>query len=604
MRLQEIIASVCVIAIYSNVVWSQELRKATFYKENENQIREVYNYKDTTRTVLHGTYISFYMNGRMETRGEYEDGVPSGKWEFYYENGNKKKVGELYDGQPYGYWEYYFENGKMKMEGDLFGTRREGNWKYYYQTGDIKSKGLFENNSRKGLWYYYYEDGHEKGKVDYYENKGKYIGYYRSGVVKSRGLKVEGINEGKWTYYYDNGVKSAEGKYENGVKTAEWNYYHPNGVLASAGSYVNDNPNGDWKYYYENGDLQSQGRFDEGSKEGDWNLYFPNGKVKGRAQLIDGKGIYTEFYPKGKLKMQGYMINGVNEGNWVYYYEDGSVEGQCEFENGNGDFSGFYPSGSLQLKGRIEDNKKVGTWVMYNKKGELSGYYKPYYEQPDPSTVNIRPAQDYGIADFLFKGKKFRYLDGKVNEYSGVILGGNPIRPLIGSLPISIEFYMQERLGYEFEFVLIRNPFFKSDFNIPLNDLYKRGYSIAIKQKFYNPDHIFGMWYFGHQIHFENVSHIVNITDTFVPDEVIAVSSEEQKIEYGLLLGYRFMPRTTDSGITMDGFISYSAGYRHLSLNNENSSAFLELDQSKFAHTFRVGLNIGYTFSASKRRIR
>ena len=68
-----------------------------------------------------------------------------------------------------------------------------------------------------------------------------------------------------------------------------------------------------------------------------------------------------------------------------------------------------------------------------------------------------------------------------------------------GKFPVRTEFYSQERLGHEFEFIGIRDPFFESDSRVATNKPFERGYAIAIKAKFYNEERV-GMWYFGHEV--------------------------------------------------------------------------------------------------------
>jgi len=586
-----------------SLLLAQGEKRASFYKDNENQIREVYHLRDTLDNILHGEYTSFYMNGNMEKKGNYDEGLPEGEWEYYYENSKLKMKGELEAGEPNGYWIYYYETGDKKMEGKMVGDRREGDWLIYYQNGVVKRQGEFVDGVRKGLWFYYYEDEILKGKVDFYENKGKYTEYYRSGKIRAKGLKSGTRNQGKWTYYYENGARLAEGHFADGKKNGEWSYFYADEQVSSIGKYIKGKAAGEWKYYHPNGQLQSSGIFEEGKKDGEWSLFSDNGRLKGKGNFDEGSGIYLEYHNNGKLKVQGYMSNGVNQGKWVYYYPNGEKEGECGFINGSGLYTGYYANGVIKIKGRITRDKKVGTWELYDKSGDLSGYYKPYYEQDTPpELMAVGPVirREFGVADYKFKTSKFKYFDSKINEFAGVIIGGNPVMTLLGSFPVSMEFYLQERLGHEFEFILIRNPFYKDDFRVPVDDLYKRGYSIAFKQKFYNPDDQFGMWYFGHGVYFTNMTHFANIQDLNTSNIMFTTSSEEQKFEYGALLGYRMKVRTAESGFTIDAHLGMSVGYRNFSLSEIRPSAFEFLDQTAFSNTFRAGLNIGYIFAAGK----
>lgn len=597
------VVSIFFLLAAANSLLAQGEKRASFYKNNENQIREVYHLRDTLDNILHGEYISFFMNGTMEKKGSYEEGLPEGKWAYYYENGNQKMEGELEAGEPNGYWTYYFENGKKKMEGEMIGNRRDGDWLIYYQNGAVKRQGVFVDGMRKGLWFYYYEDEILKGKVDFFENRGKYTEYYRSGEIRAKGLKFGTRNHARWVYYYKNGAKLAEGNYVNGKKNGEWNYYHSNQQNSSVGKYQKGKAIGEWKYYHPNGQLQSSGTFDDGKKQGEWNLFGSNGRLKGKGNFDEGSGTYFEYHDNGKLKVKGFMDNGVNQGKWLYYYPNGDKEGECGFINGKGKYKGYYQDGVLKIKGNIERDKKVGTWELYDRTGELSGYYKPFYEQDTPPellaqgpTIRI----EHGVADYKFKTSKFKYFDSKINEFAGVIISGNPVLTLTGSFPIGLEFYLQERLGHEFEFTLIRNPFFKEDFRVPVDDLFKRGYAIAFKQKFYNPDDKFGMWYFGHAVYFTNLTHFANVQGVNTGSIVFTTSSEEQKFEYGAILGYRMKTRTAESGFTVDAHVGMSVGYRDFSLSEIQPGAFGFLDQTAFSNTFRAGLNIGYIFAAGK----
>src|SRR5690606_467616 len=124
----------------------------------------------------------------------------------------------------------------------------------------------------------------------------------------------------------------------------------------------------------------------------------------------------------------------------------------------------------------------------------------------------------------------------------GVILGTNPLFMAGGWLPVGLEFYLQQRLGHAFEFIGIRDPFFKSDQNIVPGKNFIRGYSVAIKQKFYNPMKV-GLWYFGHELRFTNLGHFTNVMLPQFPDFYFTASGVEQRIEYGPLLGYRLLQR-------------------------------------------------------------
>src|SRR5690606_16330805 len=255
-----------------------------------------------------------------------------------------------------------------------------------------------------------------------------------------------------------------------------------------------------------------------------------------------GSGEFREYYSSGKLRRKGNIVNEKRHGQWLYYFEDGKLEGTCDYKHGTGTYFGYYPNGNLQTKGTLEDDLKTGTWEIYENDGTLSGYYKPFYDDKKLSQeITALASKSSSIDKKVSKnGKHLGYFDARANEFHGVIFATNPVWLAAGKLPIGIEFYLEERIGHEFEFIGIRDPFFTADIKIPPGKKFERGYSIAIKQKFYNPLKL-GMWYFGHEVRFTNVGHFKNERQSSgqFPDDIFTINVVEQRIEWGLLLGYR-----------------------------------------------------------------
>jgi len=164
-----------------------------------------------------------------------------------------------------------------------------------------------------------------------------------------------------------------------------------------------------------------------------------------------------------------------------------------------------------------------------------------------------------------------------------------------------VEFYNQERLGHEFEFEGIRDPFFSSDSEVAQNRIFQRGYAISVKQKFYNPVKT-GMWYFAHEVRFTNVGHFANMIFSPSQSTQITASASEQRAEYGILLGTRLMQKNNGNGFTIDAYVGYDVGYRSFDVEPIFENVFSSLTKNKFAQTFRFGFNFGYAFSFDGRR--
>ncbi|MBL0744535.1 toxin-antitoxin system YwqK family antitoxin [Chryseolinea lacunae] len=580
-------------------VCGQGITRQTYHDAERKHLKEVYQVKDTLKNVLNGHYISYFLSGKIESKGQFTNNETSGVWEFYYETGNLKMRGILFKGANYGMWEYFFESGRKSMEGIIYGKNREGEWKTYYETGQLKETGEYKSGKHIGRWKTYFEDGPLKGEIEYVDDFGRYTEYYHSGKIYGEGPRSGTKNVGLWRYYAEDGTLQNEGDFDNGKKNGTWTSYYPSGKVASKGVFNNDDPNGSWQYLYEDGTVRSQGEFQNGKKDGYWKTLDAAGKLKSEVTYAKGTGEYKEYYPSGKLKVRGNLVDEKRQGKWEFYYEDGKKEGTCEYDKGKGTYYGYYPSGNLQTKGTLEDDLKTGTWEIYEKDGKLSGYYRPFYDDQKLSQEIATLANKKGtVKKGQAASRRFGYFDSRFNEFQGVIFGTNPVWLATGRIPLGLEFYIQERIGHEFEFIGIRSPFFVADGSITPGKRFERGYSIAIKQKFYNPLKA-GMWYFGQEIRFTNLGHFVNMkqVNSQNPDDIFTFNAVEQRIEWGAMLGYRIMKRNNATGFTIDAFISGDIGYRGFDVDPNFSSYFADLKQSPFSKSVHVGLNLGNVFS-------
>lgn len=577
--------------------YAQVFIRQTYHDREKRYIKEVYQVKDTVRNILHGRYVSYFLNGNIESKGYFSNNETTGIWEFFYESGNLKMRGALRQNSNYGLWEYFYESGQKSMEGTVNGKVREGEWKMYYENGQIKEIGVYTNNKRTGLWQSFYEDGARKGEIDYKDDYGRYTEYYHSGKVYAEGPKSGVRNVGHWRFYDETtGMLQLEGDYENGKKHGEWITYYNSGKVAVRGSYDQDVPVGKWEYYFEDGTISSAGEYLGGQKNGYWSSFSADGKLLSEITYDKGAGEYREYYASGKLKSRGTMKDDKREGKWEYFYEDGKKEGECEFQNGRGTYFGYYPDGSLQTRGEIDGDKKIGTWELYERDGTLSGYYRPYYDQHPNLAKEITELATRTQNTKRSTGNHFDYFMPRANEYKGIIVEGNPVLMFAGRFPVAFEFYSQERLGHSFEFIGIRNPFFESDDQVVPGKLFERGYSISIKQKFYNPIKA-GMWYFGHQVRFTNMGHFTNVVFNGNPESIITFTAPDQRIEYGVLLGYRIIQRNNASGFTIDIYGSAGMGYRNVNVEDASATYFQNVDQDKLVTSFTFGLNVGNVFS-------
>jgi len=591
--------------------YAQLTKVQTWYDSNKKLLKEEYFVLSSTPTVLDSLYTAYFQNGNIRIRGHYKSNKATGVWEYFYQSGSLKMKGTLRNNLNEGHWVFYYENGNLTMEGPMQAGKKTGKWFFYYENGGKKSAGEYAEDLKSGLWNYYYEDGKFKAQGNFLKDKGKYTEYYTSGKVKSEGTIEYGQSNGLWKYYYENGRLKAEGYEKNGQKSGMWKYYHENGALASQGAYENGQSVGQWKYFYDNGIISSEGEENNGQKDGYWKSYYRSGSFKGEGNFEQGEGLYKEYHENGKLKIEGYIKNNQNQGRWRYYYETGELEGECYFNTGDGNYTGYYPDGKLKMVGRIEDGKKVGIWELYKEDGSLSGYYKTYYEDEVPvfapveenikDTVRTDSLLPYKKPEIKIPKKKSRYFARKINEFRGFIPSTNPLSPLFGSLPFSLEYYLQERLGYEINASWIRNPFFRQPY---INEDLRKGISVHLRQKFYQPDQDKGMYYFGHEIRYSNVNHkVVYIDSVTANHEMKKIGASEQLYEYSILIGNRLMRDAHSYGYTFDIFVGVGIGYRSVKRHYDDRILDKKFDRLNFSNVsvpVRIGVHFGYALDKKK----
>jgi len=583
-------------------------QKKTYYDAEQTKLKEVVTMlrKDST---LHGTYASLYVNGSLAIKGHYSQGKSDSTWIYYYENGHEKAYGPFDTDNQSGKWKYFYESGELKAVGTYANNIKHGSWTYYYENGQEKSTGIYFKNQKEGIWNYFYEDGSLKAQAFFQQGKGHYKEFYPNGKLKTEGRNEYEKSEGPWTYYYESDGIEAEGNFKRGLRNGFWKYYHENGQLAAEGVFKDGEKSGVWKYYFPDGTISSEGEMVNDQRDGFWKLYYQSGEIKGEGKYDQGSGDYVEYYPNGKQKARGAMENGMREGRWEYYNEEGLEDGEAVFVDGVGDYKGYYPDGTIKMTGTIDNGKRVGQWTLYNPDGTVAGIYKPVYEEERPifRTTNFddkkSTKQSSDKVEYMYKNRKIRYFNPRINEYTGIIVATNPLQPLFNQLPISVEYYIQERLGYEINIVMRKKPFYQDISSKSSNQVNSLGFDLHLRQKFYHDDTKLGMFYFGHEILTGYLEHQATVMDSSQsPAAFTKIFAKESRLAYGLFIGDRWMKRTGNSGLTIDFNLGIALGRRFFkkAFDQQYSNVFDELNQDKFYLPLIFTLNIG--FAGPKRK--
>ncbi|MDA3929880.1 MAG: hypothetical protein PF541_13090 [Prolixibacteraceae bacterium] len=133
--------------IYRECKWIQTQQKydGEFMDFNSNHRVAQGSYKNGLK---HGIYTKYFLNGNVETIGNFKDDLPIGIWRYYYPNKQLKLI-VAYNGNNFDVKAYFNENGtQLLKEGN-------GKWKFAFTNdrGYIYTlKGQYKNFKRVGTW--------------------------------------------------------------------------------------------------------------------------------------------------------------------------------------------------------------------------------------------------------------------------------------------------------------------------------------------------------------------------------------------------------------------------------------------------------------------
>lgn len=595
-----------IFLLLSGLLASGQTTKLKYWFGNDTALglKKVIEVLESDTNVAHGSYVQFYQQGVPKISGSFKFNQPVGKWIYNYESGILKKNVD-YKNDSVNYLSYFYENGKLKKSGKVLNRKKDSVWVYNYENGQTYKTGNFVKNKMDGEWNYFYEDGQEKAIARYVLGSGTYTEYYYDKQVKMRGPVLNNLSEGFWTYFYRDGKIQSEGYESNGLKNGKWSYYYENDTIASSGNYLNGTRSGDWQFYHKNGVVSSEGIMANGMRDGVWKLFTDAGDEKGEAVLNNGTGSYTEYYDDGQVKILGQFKEDKHDGEWFYYYPDGSLEGMAIFKDGLGDYTGFYLSGGLKKKGQIKNGEQINTWVLYNKDSTVAGYYKLVPKLVDgtdeielgmtdnnPPIFNRNSVVSHALPTYKDRRKRsYNPFIRRSGESHGWIIAANPFAVVRNQVPISVEYFMQERLGHELRYTAIRDHF-RAD-SVPDSLLYSRGFSVDFRQKFYGKykkDR--GMFYVSHEVRFAQQKGFVNVGEA-------RYKQREQAYEYAWTVGNRLLADINYGGLTVDLYVGLGLAY--LTQKRTFPSTFTNRFNNKFSSKRivprpRLGFSIGYLF--------
>lgn len=97
------------------------------------------------KPITDGIKVYYYLNGKIQGKGEIKNGKEDGYWEYWHSNGLKAREGEFVNGKPNGTHKYWHENGSLRGVGDWKDGSYDGKWEMYREDGKEKIIQEYKN---------------------------------------------------------------------------------------------------------------------------------------------------------------------------------------------------------------------------------------------------------------------------------------------------------------------------------------------------------------------------------------------------------------------------------------------------------------------------
>ena len=309
------------------------------YPEGEFEVD--YNLADP-EGFRHGLWIRVYEDGALYYRGDFEHGVPVGKWWFFRS-----------DGSAISHMSHHPDSSRT--EAIMFNVQGQmiAMGGYVKPSIRLKAEMLTERPSapiKEGKWSFFNNKGQLTSVVHYKAGvkHGAEETFSSSGGLLSTGMYVDGLKNGAWKRFTSSGILEELLTFKDGDLHGPAKASTGRGKPVSEGAYHNGEQDGTWMFYLDDGRVHEISVFEEGDLVNnvrvngpftDWhNQDRPASEVHYRNKLKDGP--FTEWHNQGgfvieeqvdpdmggtvqRKVMKGLQIS--REGEYVQDQLDGAV---------------------------------------------------------------------------------------------------------------------------------------------------------------------------------------------------------------------------------------------------------------------------------------
>lgn len=438
--------------------------KIKYAYNNDGDIQAMGDFDD--QKVYNGPFV-FYKNGRIGTKGSFDNDKRIEKWQWFGEFGNLiEEVTYGDSGKPEGWYTRYHKNGNLKSKGYLSADSYQGELTFWYENGFLEEIRHFKDDKLidSTVSFNKLGEGHIETILHYNDGilHGPLIKYYPDGTLKLDVNYDDGDRVGEEKQYFPNGTLSWIYTYSEGKLNGIAKGYYPSGTLHKEGNFLDNNYHGKWLTYYSDGSLQYEIGYNNGELHGEYVFYdygfdtptyiyvYTEGELTAYShyntegeEIVNrtkGSGFFAfeSFHRNGnKLSVGSFDKKGFRNGLWKFhdydgvlssteyyskgvmeindtsFYVNGNIRSIVPYENGvrSGIAKSFYINGALRTMGMYANDVESRLWYTYYVDGTLATKY--YYKEGELDGMQY----DYAVNGLVSEKAFYKYGEAEYTQY-------------------------------------------------------------------------------------------------------------------------------------------------------------------------------------------
>jgi antitoxin component YwqK of YwqJK toxin-antitoxin module len=170
--------------VYYNSNWEITSKKYAIFFRNSGF--------NNTKMVFDSIVSDFYISGKPEMTGFYNDGLKNGEFKYFNPNGSIFLSTEYKNNMRSGTWIEYFKNGEIKKE-----IKYQNNKEYLTQYNDSNGMSILKNNSCKYILEYATSEYYSSNAISLSSNT-IFEGSKKIDAYKLSGAIHNGLKDGPW----------------------------------------------------------------------------------------------------------------------------------------------------------------------------------------------------------------------------------------------------------------------------------------------------------------------------------------------------------------------------------------------------------------------